>query len=87
MEYNRPKLQRIGQSFRKRREDEEERPPKHRGLKTEAEESNNTLQAMVNVIRTLRAMGVIDDMIWRILESGVSKDKDLIRQAFRIASM
>ena len=88
MEFRRPEMGRLGKEYRKRKGDEEEeRPPKHRGLMDEADERRKKLQAMVNVIRTLRAMGLVDDVIWQILESGISPDRNLIREAFRIANV
>lgn len=88
MEFRRPNLGQLGQAYRKRKGDEEEdRPPKHKGLNDVADARQKKLQAMVNVIRTLRELGINDDMIWRILEHGISPDKNLIREAFRIANL
>jgi hypothetical protein len=90
MEFVRPRInKRATEAYRKRRgDDDEDRPPKHRGLKREAEEENRKkLQAMLRLIRELRNRGLVDDMIWIILQYGYSADIDMIRHAFRVANL
>jgi hypothetical protein len=89
MEFRRPNLGQLGQAYRDRKrkgqDDEDERPPKHKGLNDVAEARQKKLQAMVYAIRTMRQMGLIDDVIWRVLEASISPDRNMIREAFRIA--
>ena len=90
MEFERPRInKRATEAFRKRKgDDDEDRKPKHRGLKKEAEELNKKkLQAMLRIIHELRQRGLVDDVIWAILEYRFSADRDIIRHAFRVANL